>query len=93
MKNYLQDKFDQLVDEYLTDNCSQVEEKAPWGDTEATVSFGYKESDRIEAECYAMDRLEEELFSSLKELKQERGFEPKDVKQVIEKAQEVVNGL
>ncbi|MBM5782409.1 MAG: hypothetical protein FJ368_03195 [Pelagibacterales bacterium] len=93
MKDYLQEKFDELVDEYLSENCSQVEEKAPYGDTEVTVYRGYSESDRVEAEVYAMDRLEEALLGALEDLKEENGFKPKSVGAVIEKAKETINNL
>lgn len=93
MKEYLEERFEELLTEYLDENCSTVKEYVDFGDNRfAAVSEEYTDSDYRIAETYAIDKLEEELTEAMNELKREKGFEI-EIQELMKKAKTTINNL
>ena len=94
---YLQNLLEEEQDKFLTENCSQVQELAPFGDSEVIVSTGYNQKDYDAAREYAMELVTEATTEALKQVKKDNGFDPDALEKrfldAIKKAKEVVNGL
>ena len=94
---YLQSLLEDEQEKYLQDNCSTIEEMAPFGDTEVSVGTNYSQSDYDTAREYAMNLVEEAAIEALKQVKKDNGFDSevteKRFLKAIEKAKEVLSGL
>lgn len=70
MKEYLQESFNDLVNEYLEENCEFHYDYFDYGDTQVKCGSGYSDKDYEAAKDYALEKIEE----ALEELKKENGF-------------------
>lgn len=70
MKEYLQESFNDLVNEYLEENCEIHYDYVDYGDTQVKCASGYSDKDYEAAKDYALEKIEE----ALEGLKKENGF-------------------
>jgi hypothetical protein len=93
MKEYILEKFQELSEEYLQDNCTTIKEYADYGDTQACVGVFYADSDIQDSYNHAMDQIESEIKEALEELKTKFGVSTDQFLAAVEKAKENLKRL
>lgn len=63
---YLLDRFDELSDDYLDNNCRKIEEYERYGDTYACVGAYYTDGDIKDSYQHALEYIKEEIAEALK---------------------------
>jgi hypothetical protein len=91
MKEYLIEKFQELSEEYLQDNCATIKEYAGYGDTQACVGAFYADSDIQDSYNHAIDKIESEIKEAFKEIKIKFGVSTDQFSVAMEKSKENSN--
>jgi hypothetical protein len=88
MKEYILEKFEELSEEYLQDNCTAIKEYADYGDTQVVSCSFYTDSDIQDSHNHAIDYIESEIKDAMKELNEKYGVTTDQFLAAVQKAKE-----
>lgn len=66
MGNYILEKFEELSEDYLDNNCRTFGEYERYGDTYACVGSYYADSDIRDSYQHALEEVKQEILEALK---------------------------
>lgn len=88
MKEYILEKFEELSEEYLQDNCTTIKEYENYGDTKVVSCSFYTDSDIQDSHNHAIDYIENEIKEAMYELNKKYGVPTDQFLAAVQKAKE-----
>lgn len=93
MKQYILEKFEELSEEYLQDNCIAIKEYEPYGDTRVVSGSFYTDSHIQDSYNHAIDYIENAIQDAMKELNEKYGLRADQFLAAVEKAKKTLSKI